>query len=96
MSVHGDLDLASAPTMRQRAARVLDSGTTALVLDLSGVDFCDSAGLGMIVAVLKRARTRGARLRVVCPEERIRALFTLCGLDAVVDLHPDLAAACAP
>jgi anti-sigma B factor antagonist len=61
-----------------------------MVLDLEAVDFVDSTGLGTIVSVLKRARTHGGDLRLVCTEARIRRLFEITGLDKAVPLHASL------
>ena len=65
------------------------------MLDLEGVDFLDSTGLGTIVSALKRARTHGGDLRLVCTEARITRLFEITGLDKAVPLHPTLDAAIA-
>jgi anti-sigma B factor antagonist len=68
----------------------VSDGCTRLVLDLEAVDFLDSTGLGTIVSVLKRARTHGGDLRLVCTEARIRRLFEITGLDKAVPLHASL------
>ena len=74
VTVHGEIDVATTPTLR----------------DLEAVDFLDSTGLGTIVSVLKRARTHGGDLRLVCTEARIRRLFEITGLDKAVPLHASL------
>lgn len=80
----GELDLASAPALRTEAVRQLAQGHRRLAIDLTLCDFIDSFGLGMIVAVLKRVRTLDGELAVVCPEPRLRRLFTLTSLDAAI------------
>jgi anti-sigma B factor antagonist len=83
----GELDLASAPEVRTAVVRALADGGAHLVLDLSGVDFVDSLGLGVVVSALKRVRGRGGELAVVVSEERVRRPFTLTGLDSLVPLY---------
>lgn len=86
IGVVGDLDVAGAPELRRRALELLAGGETDLVLDLTGVDFVDSFGLGVVVGVLKRVRQVGGDLAVVCPEARVRRVFRLVDLDRVLML----------
>ena len=56
------------------------------VIDLSGVEFLDSTGLGVMVKALKWAREAGGSLRVVATADRITKVFTITGLDEVMSL----------
>jgi anti-sigma B factor antagonist len=87
VSVYGELDVATSPALRERLLALVSEGSTRLVLDLEGVDFLDSTGLGTIVSTLKRARTHGGDLRLVSTEARIRRLFEITALDKAVPLH---------
>lgn len=95
VSVYGEVDVATAPSLREQLIDLVSDGSTNLVLDLEGVDFLDSTGLGVIVSALKRARTQGGDLRLVCTQARIRRLFEITGLDKAVPLLPSLDAAVA-
>jgi len=95
LTVLGDLDMAGAPTLRQAVVAEVTGGTRLVVLDLTAVDFLDSAGLGVVVGGLRRLRAHGGDLVLVCPEPRIRQVFESCDLDRVFDLHPDVEAAVA-
>ena len=53
VSVYGELDVATAPELREQLIELVNEGRAHLVLDLSGVDFLDSTGLGMIVSALE-------------------------------------------
>ncbi|MFP3901959.1 MAG: STAS domain-containing protein [Acidimicrobiia bacterium] len=90
VSLYGELDVASAPSLRERLVDQVNQGSTRLVLDLEGLDFLDSTGLGTIIGALKRARTHGGELRLVCTQSRIRRLFEITGLDRAVPLHASL------
>jgi anti-sigma B factor antagonist len=90
VAVHGEIDVATSPTLRERLIDLVNGGNTRLVLDLEAVDFLDSTGLGTIVSLLKRVRTHGGDLRLVCTEARIRRLFEITGLDKAVPLHASL------
>ena len=86
-AVVGDLDVVGGPELRQHVTALLGEGSRRLVLDLSGVDFIDSFGLGVVVGALKRTRLLDGDLRVVVPAPRIRRVFEVCDLDRVFKLH---------
>jgi anti-sigma B factor antagonist len=90
VTVYGELDVASAPTLREQLIELVASGSHMLVLDLEGLDFLDSTGLGAIISALKRARTNGGDLRLVCTQSRIRRLFEITALDKAFPLFPSL------
>ena len=91
--VAGELDVATAPRLREQLVAVLTDGRHHVVLDLSGVGFLDSTGLGVIVGVLKRARTLGGDLRLVCPNPTIRRIFEITALDRTMPLSDTVDAA---
>ena len=95
VSVTGELELATAPRLRQQVVSLAGGGCLRLVLDLSGVDFIDSVGLGVVVAALRRTRGRGGDLRVVAPQERVRSLFRLTRLDEIIEVADSVEAAVA-
>ncbi|HEY3632858.1 MAG TPA: STAS domain-containing protein [Jatrophihabitantaceae bacterium] len=93
LAVGGEIDTYTAPTLRDRMTDLLDSGTDTVIVDLSGVDFLDSTGLGVLVAGLERAKQLGGALPLVCAQERILRLFRITGLDAVFTICPSVDAA---
>jgi len=90
LAVTGELELATAPQLRQRVVGLVGDGDTRIVLDLSGVDFADSVGLGVVVAALKRVRGRGGDLVVAGAVPRVRDLFEITRLDEIIDLFPSV------
>lgn len=95
VTVRGDLDLASAPRLRSVALDELRLGCRRLVLDLRDLEFVDSVGLGMIVAIRKRARGLDSEVALVVGTERIRRPLELSGVAAIMAVHADLAEAMA-
>ncbi len=88
LEVSGEVDVYTAPALRDRITDLLDAGRHRLVVDLAGVEFLDSTGLGVLVAGLNRAREVGGTLDLVCPQERVLKLFRITGLDEVFAVHP--------
>jgi anti-sigma B factor antagonist len=65
---------------------VIDEGAR-IVIDMQAVEFLDSAGLGILVGGLKRARTRGGDLELVCSNSAVLKPLELTGLDRVFTIH---------
>lgn len=86
----GDIDVYTAPIVRESLDKQIREGRTRLVLDLAGVNFLDSTGLGVLVGRLKLVRSRGGDLRLAALPERVRKVFTITGLDKVFQIHADV------
>ena len=76
----GGLDLASAPALREQLIDVLHRGTGLLVLDLSRVLSCDSAGLSVLVGTQRRARLLGTKMRLLAPSLPVTRVLRSNGL----------------
>ncbi|WP_460605396.1 anti-sigma factor antagonist [Jatrophihabitans fulvus] len=77
LHVGGELDLATAPALRD-AARVLhDLVSGPITVDLDDVTFCDAAGLDVLVELAEEHRGRGERLRIVNVSARLRRTFAV-------------------
>lgn len=84
----GDLDMESAPIMRQKLEEHLNAGEIRMVLDLEGVPYIDSAGLGEVVRAMKRAREVGGDLRLYGLRREVLRIFELTGLDKAMQVYP--------
>jgi anti-sigma B factor antagonist len=93
--VIGELDVATAPRLRQEAVRLVGVNITRVVLDLRGIDFIDSTGLGVIVGMVKRLRTHGGDLSLVRGEDRVTKVFDITRVSDILPLHDSLDAALA-
>jgi anti-sigma B factor antagonist len=90
----GEIDVATAPRMRDRIARLQVDGPARVVVDLSEVTFIDSLGLGALIGVHKRARVLQGSL-VIVPSAAATRLFTATALDRVFAIRATLAEALA-
>lgn len=95
VAVSGEVDVYSAPMLRDELTQLLDGGATCVVVDLTNVGFLDSTGLGALVSARTAAGQSGGTLPVVCTHERILKLFTITGLDGVFQIYPSVAEALA-
>ena len=92
----GELDLASAPRLRQEILPVLLGGEHRVVVDLGGIDFVDSVGAGLLVAVRKRAVALGGELRLARPEPQVARVLELAGIDRIVEVSDTVEEAVGP
>jgi len=88
--VGGDIDLTTAPRLREQLIRLGAEGTHHLVIDLAGVGFCDSTGLGVLVGTQKRARTADGEVLLCGLSPSLERVFSLTGLDQAFVIHPTL------
>ncbi|ALO10242.1 Stage II sporulation protein [Streptomyces venezuelae] len=68
LSIRGELDLVTSPRIRRRVHDAVAGGRHDLVIDLSAVRFCDSSGVGVLIAARRLLRSCGGRLRLILPE----------------------------
>lgn len=87
VDVEGEIDVATADELRHRLTGHLDEGRTDLVVNLSGVQFMDSTGLGVLVGVLKRTRSAGGTLQLVVASERLSTLLRITALEQVFTIR---------
>lgn len=94
LAVAGEVDLASAPELRDRLFDLVSDGHRRIVVDLSTTEFLDSTGLGALVAGLKRLRAHEGEMRLVCTTARVRKVFEITHVDRVLPLHESVDEAC--
>jgi anti-sigma B factor antagonist len=87
LQIAGEVDVYSAPQLRERVIQLLADGIPHIIADLREVDFLDSTGLGALVGSLKRLREQDGSLKLVTGAGKIPQLFRLTGLVRVFALH---------
>ena len=88
VAVSGEVDVYSAPALKESLTGLLESGVNSVVVDLTEVAFLDSTGLGALVEARAATSEAGGSLPLVCNQQRILKLFTITGLDGVFSIHP--------
>ncbi|MFJ3617450.1 STAS domain-containing protein [Streptomyces iakyrus] len=93
LHVAGDLDYDQAPVLRGRLDQLSLAPGQCLVLDLSGLEFCDSSGITALLAARQHALAAGADVVLAAVPANLMRVLTLVGLDQVFTLRPDSSAA---
>ena len=93
INVRGEIHVSTAPRFSQLLSDAIDNGNTAIVLDLSGVEFIDSTGLSVLLTGLRRVTQLNGCLALVCSNPTVLRLFQITSLDETFDIFPDRPAA---
>ncbi|MGL5809217.1 MAG: STAS domain-containing protein, partial [Nocardioides sp.] len=87
IDVSGEIDVYTAPKLRDAISELVRAGVYDIVVDLEGVEFLDSTGLGVLVGGLKKVRAHDGGLSLVCTQERLLKIFQITGLSKVFVIH---------
>jgi anti-anti-sigma factor len=99
LRVSGEMDLVTSPVVRQRVHDAVADGRHSLVLDLSDVLFCDSSGVGVLIATRRLFRSCQGRLRLILPAKgaedgsHVNRVLAALGVRRLFEVYPDVAAA---
>ncbi|GAA1432223.1 STAS domain-containing protein [Streptomyces sp. SBST2-5] len=99
LRVSGELDLVTSPVLRQRVHDAVADGRHRLVLDLSEVWFCDSSGVGVLIAARRLLRSCQGSLRLILPARgaadgsHVNKVLGALGVRRLFDIHPDVPSA---
>jgi anti-sigma B factor antagonist len=87
IEVGGEIDVYTAPKLRERLVSLVESGSYQLIVDMQSVEFLDSTGLGVLVGGLKRVRAHEGWIDLVCTQSRILRIFRITGLNRVFSIY---------
>jgi anti-anti-sigma factor len=93
IAIRGELDLATTAPLRERILTILKDTTSPVIVDLSGVSFCDASGLALLVGTQRRATMHGLTVALAAPRPNLHKLLRITGLDRAFTVYPTLAAA---
>ena len=94
VSLSGDIDIQTAPALRERLAALPESRI--VVVDLSAVEFLDSSGVGALVGAAAALRDDGGSLRLACPQPRVQKVFRISRLAEVIPIYDNVDEASKP
>ncbi|MCF2434728.1 STAS domain-containing protein [Streptomyces thinghirensis] len=87
MELYGEVDVYTVPMIKQYMIERLADGHRRFIIDLRGVAFIDSMGLGVLVGVLRRVLTVHGELKLVITDANTKQLFALTGLRHVFPIY---------
>jgi anti-sigma B factor antagonist len=92
MAVAGEIDLYTAPRLHGELVTALaGEAPVRLVIDMSGVEFCDSTGMNVLLAAHRRAQEQGGDLALAAPRATVRKILQVTGLETVFTVLDDAA-----
>ncbi|WNF28781.1 STAS domain-containing protein [Streptomyces sp. C11-1] len=95
LRIRGELDLVTSPVVRQSVHEAVAEGRRDVVLDLSDVFFCDSSGVGVLIASRRLMKSCGGRLRLILPARgaedgsHVNKVLGALGVRRLFDVYPD-------
>lgn len=93
IEVGGEIDVYTAPKLRDKITELVGNGNYNLVIDMEKVDFLDSTGLGVLVGGLKKVRAHDGSMELICSQDRLLKIFRITGLAKVFTIHESESAA---
>ena len=88
IAARGEIDLYTAPDLKQVLTDAIEGGERRVVIDLSDVSFLDSTALGVLIGAVKRLRSRDGVLTIVNTDPNIAKTFEITGLDQIFTIRP--------
>jgi anti-sigma B factor antagonist len=89
VTLTGELDLATAPELRERLGLISEAGENEVTLDLTDLDFVDSTGLSVFVMVFNRAEAAGGSMLIRNPSLAVMRIFEITGLTSIFTIAID-------
>lgn len=90
IAVAGELDLYTAPRLKENLVGAIEAGELRIVIDMSGVHFIDSSALGVLIGGVKRLKPNDGKLVLVSIDENVNWIFQITGLTSVFNIHDTL------
>ena len=89
VSATGEIDLYTAPRLQAALMAALSGNPARLIVDMSGVEFCDSTGINVLLAAHRQAAERGGELQLAGPGSATRKVLQVTGLETVFTVIDD-------
>ena len=88
LRLQGELDMATAAELRQALTTIQASESSAVTVDLAGLSFIDSTGIGVLLGGFRRAQDQGCGFSLRLPSRPVMKALRLTGVDRMLDIQP--------
>lgn len=89
VEVQGEIDVYTSPRVKETINELIDSGHFNMVINLEGVRYIDSTGLGVLIGALKKVREKNGKIVLICTNPQIKKIFNITGLIKIFDIYKD-------
>lgn len=89
VEVHGEIDVYTSPRVKEIITELIDKGNYHLIINLEGVRYIDSTGLGVLIGALKKVREKEGSINLVCNNPQIKKIFNITGLIKIFGIYKD-------
>lgn len=90
LTVSGEIDAYTAPKLRETLFPLSEENGVKMIVDLTGVSYMDSTGLGVFVGVFKNVRANDGEFKIVGLSERLQRLFEITGLADIININSQI------
>lgn len=87
--IEGYLDSSTFPRLQEHLNGLIGEGQYHYLLDFSELDYISSAGLGVLIGMLREVREKGGDLKIINMSEKIQRIFNLLGFSKLLKVYPD-------
>lgn len=87
VQIRGEMDIESAPAIRDALGRLVAEGRNHIIIDLQEVPYLDSTALGVLLTALKRVLEKRGRLVLVSNNPKINRVFSITGVSKILSLY---------
>lgn len=89
VDVHGEIDVYTSPRVKETINGLIQEGHHHLIINLEGVRYIDSTGLGVLIGALKKVREHKGRIMLICTNPQIKKIFNITGLVKIFEIYQD-------
>ncbi|MDD2485310.1 MAG: STAS domain-containing protein [bacterium] len=90
VEIGGEMDVFTSPAIKKKVTEVIDSGRRFIIMDLGGVTYIDSTGLGLLISILKRVREKEGDLKIVGVTKQVQKVLDITGLNKILEIKSNV------